>query len=131
MANICNLIILIKNGYMAKKNIIQLPNSRFCRSFLDKLKSNGYILDFKEIDMKKVQVILQYIQERGKVIPALKEVYLYSKPGGAVYVKHSEISKYYRHSRFDNLFISTNKGILLGAEAINQKVGGELLCGVF
>lgn len=131
MAGICDTLIRIKNGYLARKGMIKVLKSKYNLAVLSALKEHGYINSFKEDDSFFVSVFLQYGKWDARDVAAIRDIYLYSKSGGRVYVKTSDIDRFYKHSRFDTLFLSTSKGILTGAEAKIAGVGGELICGVF
>jgi small subunit ribosomal protein S8 len=121
--SVADFIIQIKNGYMARRESISMPYSRFNESLLMKLKKLQYI-DGYSIDgeiVKRVTVYLKYEEE----VPALTDVKLFSTPGRRWYLSYSDIKPVL--GGLGKAIVSTPKGLLTGAEAQREKVGGELL----
>lgn len=119
---ITDLIIRIKNGYMAKKDQIDAPLSKYRVSVLEKLKALGYIADFhKDEEARMITVDLKY--ESG--IPAMTDVKLFSTSGRRWYTPYKDVKPVLNGMGY--AIISTSKGILTNREAQKQKIGGELL----
>ena len=121
--SVIDLIIRIKNGYMAKTENVESPYSKFRTSVLSKLKELKYIDDYTISGdvMKRIQVKLRY--EDG--VPALTDVKLFSTPGKRVYTPYREIKQV--KGGMGHTLISSSKGILTGNQARKECVGGELL----
>lgn len=120
---VADLIIQIKNGYMAKRESISMPFSKVNEAILTKLKKLEFIESYQiEGDVvKRINVFLKY--EDG--VPVLTDVKLFSTPGRRWYISYTDL-----HPVLGGLgkaIISTPKGILTGSEAKREKVGGELL----
>ncbi len=122
---ISDLIIRIKNGYMAGKEKVLSPYSKFREAVLEKLKSLGYIKDFrvKEVRPKVKQIEIELLYKKKGV--AMQDVKIYSKPGRRWYVSYREITPV--KGGKGHAIISTSKGVLTNIEAKKKKVGGELL----
>ncbi len=121
--SVADLIIQIKNGYMARRESIEMPFSKFSESLLFKLKKLQYIEGYEtEGDkVKRVTVFLKY--DEG--VPALTDVKLFSTPGRRWYLSYSDIKPVL--GGLGKAIVSTPKGLLTGSEARREKVGGELL----
>ncbi len=118
-----DLIIRIKNGYMSHKEMVISPYSKFRVEILKKLKSLGFIKDFK-FKGEKIQTIdieLLYQDEE----PAIKDVEIFSRPGQRQYVSYKDLKPIL--NGFGYSILSTPKGVLTNKEARQQKIGGELL----
>ena len=61
--------------------------------------------------------------------PIIRGLRRISKPGCRKYVGYSEIPRVFNGMGIS--ILSTSKGVLVGTEARNRKVGGELLCYVW
>ena len=124
-AGITDLIIRIKNGYMAGKEEVLSPHSNLREAVLEKLKSLGYIKDYKVEEVRKgiKEIRIQLLYKNGE--PAMQDVKLYSKPGRRWYVGYRDITPV--KGGKGHGIISTSKGILSNIEAKKKKVGGELL----
>jgi small subunit ribosomal protein S8 len=117
-----DLIIRIKNGYLARKEKIEVLSSNFNLKILKKLKELKYIKDYSEKeDGKKIEVELLYNNNQ----KALTDVKIHSKMGRRIYRGYRELKPVLNGLGFS--IISTSKGILTNVEAKKLKVGGELL----
>lgn len=119
-----DLIIRIKNGYMARKENIEASYSRFNEEILGKLKQLGFIKNFKTKD-RKIQVELWY-KDRN---PAITDVQIFSKPGSRFYVSYKDLKPVLGGLGYS--IISTSKGILSNKDARKRKLGGELLFSIW
>ncbi len=119
-----DLIIRIKNGYMAKKEEVDIPLSKLNFAILEKLKSLKYIGSIIKAE-KNFKVRLLYNEK----IPVLTGVMIYSKPGRRYYVSYKDLKPVLGGLGYS--LISTPKGILTNQEARGKKVGGELLFAVW
>ena len=121
--SIIDLVIRIKNGYMARKEVITSPYSAYKEAILKKLFELKFIESYEvEGDVKKNMVIkLKY--EEGN--PAITDVKIYSKPGMRLYISYKNLKPVL--SGFGYSVLSTSKGIMTDREAKKAKLGGELL----
>jgi len=121
--SIIDLVIRIKNGYMAKKPVILSPHSKYKEAVLEKLKKLKFIEEYKvEGDIKKnITINLKY--EEG--VPAITDIKVFSKPGMRLYVSYKNLKPVL--SGFGYSVLSTSKGIMTNREAKKAKMGGELL----
>lgn len=120
---ITDLIVRIKNGYMAKNTFVQAPHSKMKEAILVKLKYFKYIKDYTVTGEIKKSINVELLYNNG--VPAITNIKLFSKPGRKWYVSHSEIGSVL--GGMGKAVISTSKGIMSGAEAKKAKLGGELL----
>ncbi len=121
--SISDLIIRIKNGYMAKREFVEIPLSRFKKQVLEKLKKIGFIEDFYEEGSLKKKLLVKLLYSRGKA--ALTNVKILSKPGRRYYVSYKDLKPVLNGLGYS--ILSTSKGILTNVEARKEKIGGELL----
>jgi len=119
--NFSDLIIRIKNGYLARKNDIVCRYSKFNLNILKKLKALNFIKEFKQEGNKNVIVELLYNDGQ----PAMTDVKIHSKPGKRIYRSYKELKPVL--SGLGYSIISTTKGVLTNKEARKLKVGGEVL----
>lgn len=120
---VADLVIRIKNGYMAERETIEVSFSNLNVSILEKLKQLNYIQDYAiEGDkVKRVTVMLKY--DEG--VSAFTDVKIFSTPGRRWYTTYHEVKPVL--GGLGQAIISSSKGILTGNEARKAKVGGELL----
>ncbi len=128
MQSVIDLIIRIKNGYMASRTEVTVPVTKVKLEVLKKLVASGYIASYEveEDGHKRIATLkLQYENKR----PAMMDVKIMSKPGRRIYVQSSEIPKVV--NGIGICILSTNNGILTGKEAKKANVGGELLFNIW
>lgn len=121
--SIIDLIIRIKNGYMAKKETIESPYSKYKEAILIKLADLKFIKGYKIKGEIKKNIIIDLAYEEGK--PAISDIKVYSKPGMRVYISYKNLKPVL--SGFGFSILSTSKGIMTDREAKKAKLGGELL----
>lgn len=121
--SIIDLVIRIKNGYLARKAKIESPHSKYKEAVLKKLLNLKFIDGYTvEGEIKKnISIDLSY--EEGK--PAITDIKIFSKPGMRLYVSYKNLKPVL--SGFGYSVLSTSKGIMTDKEAKKAKLGGELL----
>lgn len=127
---IADALTIIRNGTRAKKGNVTIPFSKKMENVLEILKKEGYINDFKKVEVKdknffRIQVDLKYY-EGNSVIEGIDRV---STPGLRVYTSIETIPQV--RNGFGIAVISTSKGVMTGKDAVKENVGGEVLCYVW
>lgn len=121
---IADMLIRIKNGGNAGKDIVEMPFSMLKESIAKVLFTEGFITSYAKKG-KKVQKTLEVgIAYEGKK-PRVSDVARMSKPSRRYYVKSEEIRPI--KNGFGLMVMSTPKGIMTGDEARKGHVGGEAL----
>ncbi len=121
---IADAFTIIRNGIMAKKDIVDIPASTTINSILDILKKESYIENFKLMEDKKqgiARIYLKYIAHK----PAIRMIKRISKPGLRVYVNKLKVPSVLRGRGL--AIISTSKGIVTDKQAKELGVGGEVI----
>lgn len=121
---ISNLIISLKNAYIAGHASTVLPYTKMNESILTVLRKEGFISDFdiKGKDVKKyIEAILKY--ENGQ--PAITDVKRISKQSKRSYITYKDIKPI--KQGYGISVISTPEGIMSAKDARMKKVGGEEL----
>ena len=127
---IADTLTVIRNGSRAKKEKVDIKNSRMGQEILNIFKKEGYIKNFKIIDDKRqgvIRVYLKYNEENRS--PAITQIKRVSKPGLRVYVKKEYVPRVLRG--LGTAIISTPKGIITDKAARKEKTGGEVICYVW
>jgi len=125
---IADMIIRIKNAFMANRSSVSIPHSKLKEALAKILEKEGYVESFEvkpTVPQKTIEIKLKYI---GK-IPAITEVKRVSKPGRRVYAPVKKIPK--ALGGYGVTIVSTSKGVVTGNQARKMGVGGELLCQVW
>ena len=124
MDKVGDLLIRIKNGYLASRKEVSSPTSNLSKSICELLKKEGYLESFK-VEGREINIILKYEQKQA----ALTNVARISKPGRRVYRGRKFIPRVY-----DGLgiaIISTPKGIMSDRQARKEGLGGEIMAYVW
>ncbi len=115
-----DLIIRIKNGYMASLKEVSAPYSHFGNAVAQKLKAKGFI---GNVAKKDRLLIIELKYEAG--LPSLTGVKIFSKPGQRAYISYKKLKPVLGGLGY--AFLSTSKGIMTHVEAKKAKLGGEEL----
>lgn len=125
---IADIIIRIKNAYMARHATVEVPYSNIKKSIADILAVEGYISDVavnEGTPFKTLVLTLKYIGRS----PAINEVKRLSKPGRRLYAPAKQLPR--ALGGYGITIISTSKGIMTDKKARKDNIGGELLCQVW
>ena len=124
-----DMVTRIRNGQNAGKETIVVPNSKLRQAVLTVLKEEGFITDFRveAIDEHRSNLVveLKYVGGNG----AIQEISVVSKPGRRVYSGSAKMPRVL--NGLGIAIVSTSKGIMTGAQACRENVGGEVLCYVY
>tara|TARA_B100001996_G_scaffold293975_1_gene234176 strand:+ start:268 stop:666 length:399 start_codon:yes stop_codon:yes gene_type:complete len=127
--SLSDMLARIKNAHQAKKTNTSCFKSKLNMNVLAVLKDEGYIRDYKNIEMRKginsIHIDLKYYNGT----PVIKKIKRISKPGIRVYSKITDLSKPYGGLGIS--ILSTPKGVMSDQKARKHNVGGEVLCEVF
>lgn len=121
---IADMLIRIKNGGIAGKDLAEMPFSNMKEAIAKVLFAEGYIASYAKKG-KKVQKTLEIgIAYEGKK-PRVSDVLRMSKPSRRFYLGVDEIKPV--KNGYGLLVMSTPKGIMTGDDAKKGMVGGEAL----
>ncbi|MCA9369680.1 MAG: 30S ribosomal protein S8 [Pseudomonadales bacterium] len=125
---IADMLIRIKNGFLARHTKVSIPFSKAKKSIADILVAEGYLADVQIVhdgSFDTIQVTLQYKSD-ASVIHDVKRL---SRPGRRLYAPSKSIPR--ALGGYGITIVSTSKGIMTDTAARKQNVGGELLCQVW
>lgn len=126
MDPISDLLIRIKNGYLAYKKSVVCPASKIKLAILSILKKHNYIADYKLSDKtNEIEISLKYVAKK----PAMTGVSRVSKLGLRVYSGWGNFPRVM--SGYGICIVTTSKGVMTANDAKKIKVGGEILCKVW
>jgi small subunit ribosomal protein S8 len=121
---IADAFTIIRNAIGARKEDTLLPYSKVLLKICEILKNEGYLENFKEVDLENFKNIKVYLKYDGKksVLNGIQKV---SRPGRRIYVKKERIPSVLRG--YGVALISTSANILTGKEAKEKGIGGEYI----
>ena len=129
-APIHDLLIRIKNAYMARKTTVEgVVYSKFKVKVLDLLKEYHFIKEYKVLEeqsKKFITITLNVVKDPINDIP---EVKFFSKPSRPWYVGHKDLKLVAGGKGIG--IISTNQGLLPVHEAKKRNLGGELIAEIY
>lgn len=125
---IADLLTRIRNAVLVGKNEIRVPASKLKLTIAKELKKANYLSDVKVESAKPRDIMVVTINLPGEN-SVINEIARVSKPGRRVYVSASDIPQV-KNGR-GLVLVSTSKGVLTGAQARKEKVGGEVLLKVY
>jgi len=126
---IADMLTRIRNANQALHERVEMPTSGMRKEIARILLEEGYIESFnvdKGETFDTLIVTLKYGPNRERVISGLKRV---SKPGRRIYAKKDRPHKVL--GGMGVAILSTSSGVVTGRQALEQGVGGEVLCYVW
>jgi len=126
---VADMLVVLKNGSMVKKETVDVKKSAFSEGILSILKKEGFIANYKAADDLRGGFIKVYLKYGKNGTPALTGLKRISRPGRRVYTKAAEIKSVY--SGLGAAIISTSQGLLSDKEAREKNAGGEIVCHVW
>lgn len=121
MDPVANMLVSIKNAYMAKKPNVSVPYSKFKLEIAKALEKGKFVGKVEKTDTK-IEIELIYQNRKG----VLNEVKRISKLGVRTYIKSKNIKKVKGGKGM--IIVTTPQGVMSGEEARQKKLGGEVIC---
>jgi small subunit ribosomal protein S8 len=126
---IADMLTRIRNGIQARHPSVEMPSSTVKVAIAEVLRDEGYIKGFAvsgEGWQKKLKVDLKYADKNEPIVTGIKRV---SKPGLRVYAGANAIPRVYGGLGIS--ILSTSRGVMSGARARRERVGGEVIAHVW
>ena len=123
---IADMLTMVRNASSAKKEVVEVKNSRLTEEIIKIFKKEKFISNYKVIKNSKqgvLRIYLQYLKDGKPAIIGIKKI---SKSGLRVYKKADEVPQVL--GGLGTAVISTSKGLLTDVQARGNKVGGEVIC---
>lgn len=127
MDPIADFLTIIRNGYLAKKEVVSAPLSKIKVELCKILAKHGYILSYSvnETFPARISMALHYLNEK----PILTSIDRVSVPGVRRYSSTSDIHPV--RSGAGITIISTSRGLMTDKQAKKEKLGGEVICRIW
>lgn len=129
MDTVADFLTRIRNAGNAGHEKVDVPCSNLRKGIANVLKGEGYIRNFKVVDDGRQGVMRVYLKTTKVGEPVIQKMIRVSRPGKRVYVKAKAIPKV--RSGYGLAILSTSKGVMSGAQATEQSLGGEYLAKVW
>ncbi|WP_297325167.1 30S ribosomal protein S8 [Nitrosomonas sp.] len=122
---IADMLTRIRNAQMAKKKIVDMPNSRIKLAITKVLKDEGYVEDYyikNDGNKNLLEITLKYYSG----MPVIENIKRISKPGLRIYKSSEDLPSVM--NGLGIAIVTTSKGVMTERKARLAGVGGELLC---
>ena len=122
---IADFLTRVKNAGIARNESFSVPFSGIKAEIARILQAEGYIWSYEIVGEgkdKAIKVKTKFTNEGKSIVTDVKRV---SKPGRRVYVPSAEIPTVMNGLGIS--IVSTSRGMMTGAQARKQQIGGELI----
>lgn len=126
---IADMLTRVRNALQARHPKVDVPASQLKLDIARILKEEGYISNFKIAEDGAKRSIRIYLKYTNGNVPVISNIERVSRPGCRVYVGSKEVPPVLGGLGIN--ILTTPRGVMTGAAARKENVGGELLCRVW
>ena len=126
---IADFLTRIRNAVKANHKVVVAPGSKIKEAITRILFEQGYILAYKFDKDEKGHPIIKIALKWNDKTNAIKDLKRVSRPGLRQYSSVADMPRV--QNGLGIAIVSTSKGIMTGAQACRENVGGEVLCYVY
>ncbi|MBQ5634679.1 MAG: 30S ribosomal protein S8 [Alistipes sp.] len=128
---IADFLTRIRNAVKANHKVVEAPGSKIKESITKILYEQGYILAYKFDKDEKGHSVIKIALKWDAVskVNAIKDLKRVSRPGLRQYSSVADMPRVL--NGLGIAIVSTSKGIMTGAQAVRENVGGEVLCYIY
>ena len=128
---IADFLTRIRNAVKANHKVVEAPGSKIKESITKILYEQGYILAYKFDKDEKGHSVIKIALKWDAVskVNAIKDLKRVSRPGLRQYSSVADMPRVL--NGLGLAIVSTSKGIMTGAQAVRENVGGEVLCYIY
>ncbi len=123
------MLTRIRNAQLARHPKVDVPASKLKMDISRILKEEGFITNFKLAEDGAKRSIRIYLKYTPGNVPLISRIERVSRPGCRVYVGSKEVPRVLGGLGIN--ILTTPKGVMTGATARKENVGGEVLCQVW
>jgi small subunit ribosomal protein S8 len=127
---IADYLTRVRNAVAAGHRVVEIPSSKVKKEITKILFDQGYILSFKFEDNSvqgTIKIALKYDRQTKESV--IKNIERISTPGLRKYAGASEMPRVL--NGLGIAIVSTSHGVMTNKQAIQDNVGGEVLCYVY
>lgn len=127
---IADYLTRLRNAIMAHHRVVEIPASKMKKAITEILFDQGYILNYKYDEQGPqgtIKVALKYDpRTKQSAIRSLRRV---SRPGLRRYTGYRDMPRVI--NGLGIAIVSTSRGVMTNKQALDLKVGGEVLCYIY
>ena len=116
----------MRNAVRRRHASVQMPASKLKGEVARVFRQEGFIGEIERLTEAGHPVLRVQLRYQEDEVPMITGIRRISRPGKRVYVRHNRIPMVMRGMGV--AVVSTPKGVLAGADARTQRIGGEILC---
>ncbi|MBO8459293.1 MAG: 30S ribosomal protein S8 [Bacteroidetes bacterium] len=127
---IADYLTRLRNAIKANHRVVEVPASNLKKEITRILFEKGYILNYKFVEDGRqgiIKIALKY--DPVNKVNSIKKLLRVSTPGLRRYVGYREMPRVL--NGLGIAILSTSKGVMTNKEAVDLKIGGEVLCYVY
>ncbi len=129
-APIHDLLIRLKNAYMARKKTVEwIQYSKFKVRVLELLKKFKFIDAFEPVGEWAKRTLSVTLHVTGNLVEDIPVIRMYSKPSKRRYIGWQDIRPVAWGRGIG--ILSTSQGLMASHEAKKKKIGGELIAEIY
>ena len=127
---IADYLTRVRNAILAGHRVVEIPASNLKKEMTKILFDQGFILSYQFNDNKvqgTIKIALKYDKETKESV--IRKIQRISTPGLRKYVGATEMPRVL--NGLGIAIVSTSKGVMTNKKAIQENVGGEVICYVY
>lgn len=126
---IADMLTRVRNAITARHPKVDVPASKLKTEIARILKEEGFILNYKLTEEGAKKFIRLYLKYTPGNVPVISQIQRVSRPGCRVYVGSKDVPRVLGGLGVN--ILTTPRGVMTGASARKENVGGEVLCQVW
>lgn len=126
---VADMLTRVRNAINARHPKVDVPASKLKTEIARILKEEGYILNYKLTEEGAKKFIRIYLKYTPGNVPVISRIERVSRPGCRVYVGSKDVPRVLGGLGVN--ILTTPRGVMSGASARKEGVGGEVLCQVW
>ena len=127
---IADYLTRVRNAVAAGHRVVEIPSSKVKKEITKILFDQGYVLSYKFEDNSvqgTIKIALKYDRQTKESV--IKNIERISTPGLRKYAGASEMPRVL--NGLGIAIVSTSHGVMTNKQAVQDNVGGEILCYVY
>jgi small subunit ribosomal protein S8 len=126
---VADMLTRVRNAITARHPKVDVPASKLKTEIARILREEGFIMNYKLTEEGAKKFIRIYLKYTPGNVPVISRIERVSRPGCRVYVGSKDVPRVLGGLGVN--ILTTPRGVMSGATARKENVGGEVLCQVW
>ena len=126
---VADMLTRVRNAINARHPKVDVPASKLKTEIARILREEGFIVNYKLTEEGAKKFIRIYLKYTPGNVPVISRIERVSRPGCRVYVGSKDVPRVLGGLGVN--ILTTPRGVMSGASARKEGVGGEVLCQVW